>query len=71
MPSDKKRINLTLDDYLLKKLIAYRDEYDHSRWRWSRRPTPLATIIVYIIRDYLKECNSSCSNQVTPPSAPE
>lgn len=71
MPSDKKRINLTLDDYLLKKLIAYRDEYDHSRWRWCSRPTPLATIVVCIIRDYLKQSNSCCSTEVTPMSAPE
>lgn len=51
MPTVNKRINLTVSDDLYSRLVSFRDSYDKRHYRW-RHPTPLASIVVFILREY-------------------
>lgn len=55
----KNRFFLVLDDDLYKQLLQYRAAYDSRRYySWRHKPTPMSSVIIYILRDYFKQMSS-------------
>lgn len=51
MPTDKKRINLTVDDSMLRDLILFQ-RYLHHKYFW--RSCSLSFVVCYIVKEYLR-----------------
>lgn len=63
MPTDKRRINLTIDDDLYSLLCAYRKNHDAIYRPFWKGSTPMASVVVMILREYFRRRSNTPSGE--------